>query len=140
MLPRRTLLLIALSPALASPALLQQAVLKFTQGRPVQQGKVGLQVPELVENGNAVPVTVSVTASGAGTERVLRMLLLAELNPLPEVMEVQFGPYAGRPELSTRIRLATSQTLVALAEMADGSIWQQQARVIVTLAACVEGG
>ncbi len=140
MLPRRTLLLLAVSPALASPALLQQALLQFTQGRPVQQGRVQLQVPELVENGNAVPVTVSVTGSGTGVERVRRMLLLAELNPLPEVIEVQFGPYSGKPELSTRIRLATSQTLVAMAEMADGSIWQQQARVIVTLAACVEGG
>jgi sulfur-oxidizing protein SoxY len=136
MLPRRTLLLLAASPALASSAQLQQAMLQFTQGRPAQQGRVQLQVPELVENGNAVPVTVSV----AGAERVLRMLLLAELNPLPEVIQVQFGPHSGRAELSTRIRLATSQTLVALAEMADGSIWQHQARVIVTLAACVEGG
>jgi sulfur-oxidizing protein SoxY len=136
MLVRRSLLLLAVSPVMSSPDSLNQAVERFTQGRSVRDGKVQLLVPELVENGNSVPVEVGVL----GTERVLRLLLLAELNPSPEVAQVQFGPRSARPQIQTRIRLATSQTLIALAELADGSIWRQQVRVLVTLAACVEGG
>jgi sulfur-oxidizing protein SoxY len=136
MLARRAWLAVAVSPAFSSPGTLQQALEHFTKGRSVQNGKVQLLLPELVENGNSVPVLLAVP----GAESVRRLLLLAERNPAPEVIQVEFGPSSGRAQLSTRIRLATSQTLIALAELADGSIWQQQASVIVTLAACVEGG
>ena len=128
----------AANAALANPANLQAAILAFTGGAAVQDGKVKLDISPLVENGNTVPVTVSVP--GLEATQVRRLALFTERNPQPEVAVFQLGPLAGRAEVSTRMRLATSQTVVALAQLADGSCWQQRLQVVVTLAACVEGG
>ena len=90
-----------------------------------------------MENGNTVPVTVSVP--GAEAAAVRRLAIFTERNPQPEVAVFTLGPLAGRALVATRMRLATSQTVVALAQMADGSVWQRRVDVLVTLAACVEG-
>lgn len=124
--------------ALANPASLQAAILAFTSGAAVQDGKVRLDISPLVENGNTVPVTLSVP--GLDATQVRRLALFTERNPQPEVAVFQLGPLAGRAEVATRMRLATSQTVVALAQLADGSCWQHRLQVVVTLAACVEGG
>jgi sulfur-oxidizing protein SoxY len=71
-------------------------------------------------------------------DHVTGLALFAERNPLPEVVAFTLGPRAGKSEVSTRIRLATSQQLVAIARLSDGSYWQHAAKVIVTLAACIE--
>ena len=125
-------------PARATPASLQAAVATFTGGAAVQDGRVKLELSPLVENGNTVPVTVSVPGGDGGSVR--RLAIFTDLNPQPEVAVVTLGPLAGRAQVATRLRLATSQTVVALAQMADGSVWQQRVDVVVTLAACVEGG
>ena len=125
-------------PAAATPELLQSAIAAFAGGAKVQQGRVKLDIAPLVENGNTVPVTVSVEGVDAGAVR--RIALFTERNPQPEVAIFQLGPLAGRAMVATRMRLATSQTIVALAQLTDGSVWQQQVEVVVTLAACVEGG
>ena len=126
------------SPAAATPESLQSAIAAFTGGAKVQQGRVKLDIAPLVENGNTVPVTVSVEGVDAGTVR--RIALFTERNPQPEVAVFQLGPLVGRAMVATRMRLATSQTIVALAQLSDGSVWQQRVEVVVTLAACVEGG
>lgn len=100
----------------------------------MQPGRVKLDIPLLVENGNAVPMTVSVD----GPDRVSSLHVFAQRNPLPHVASFHFGPRAGPPKVSTRIRLATSQTVIAVAKMADGSCWSDSIELIVTLAACVE--
>ncbi len=143
MMDRRQLLVSGLTAwvapaALANPASLQAAILAFTGGAAVQDGKVRLDISPLVENGNTVPVTVSVP--GLDAAQVRRLALFTERNPQPEVAVFQLGPLAGRAVVTTRMRLATSQTVVALAQLADGSCWQQRLQVVVTLAACVEGG
>jgi len=125
-------------PARATPASLLAAIATFTGGAAVQEGRVKLELSPLVENGNTVPVTVSVPGADGGSVR--RLALFTELNPQPEVAVFTLGPLAGRAQVATRLRLATSQTVVALAQMADGSVWQQRIDVVVTLAACVEGG
>lgn len=125
-------------PALATPAVLQAAIAAFAAGAPVRDGRVRLEISPLVENGNTVPVTVSVP--GAEAASVRRLALFTESNPQPEVAVFTFGALAGVAQVATRMRLATSQTVVALAQMADGSVWQQRVGVVVTLAACVEGG
>jgi sulfur-oxidizing protein SoxY len=104
------------------------------------QGDAGVQlsISPLVENGNTVPVTVQVQGAAAGSVR--RLAVLTERNPQPEVAVFTLGPLAGSAQASTRLRLATSQTVVALAHMADGTVWQRRVSVVVTLAACVEGG
>ncbi|MDF2620009.1 MAG: sulfur oxidation protein SoxY [Xanthobacteraceae bacterium] len=123
--------------ALARPSL-QEAVNGFTGGTPVQPGKVKLDVPPLVENGNAVGVTVAVESPMTASDHVRRIALFNEKNPQADVAVFSLGPRAARARIATRIRLATSQTLIAVAELSDGSYWSSSANVIVTLAACIE--
>jgi len=127
-----------LRPARADAAGLQAAVLAFTGGKAPQAGRVRLEVAELVDNGNAVPLTVSVDSPMSEADHVQVIAVFNELNPQREVITARLGPLAGVARLSTRIRLATSQQLVAVARMNDGSHWAQRVDVIVTLAACLE--
>lgn len=121
-------------PAVASRAELEQALRTFTQGQPLSAGEVQLDIAPLIENGNAVPVTLS-------TRQPVKVLaLFNELNPQREVLQAQLRPNPAGARLSTRIRLATSQQLVAVAQATDGRWWEHRVDVIVTLAACIEGG
>lgn len=117
---------------------LDEVIRAFTGGRPVQAGRVTLSVPPLVENGNAVGVTVTVESPMTANDHVRRIALFNEKNPQPDIAVFHLGPRAGRARVATRIRLATSQTMVAVAELSDGSFWSAKANVIVTLAACIE--
>ena len=118
---------------------LAAALRDFTGGQPIREGRVRLDVSPLVENGNAVPISVTVETPMTPADHVRRIGVFNERNPQPNVITAQFGPRSGRAFLATHIRLATSQALVAVAEMNDGSFWSQRVEVIVTLAACIEG-
>jgi len=118
---------------------LAAALRDFTGGQPMREGRVRLDVSPLVENGNAVPISVVVETPMTVTDHVRRIGVFNERNPQPQVISAQFGPRSGRAYLATHIRLATSQALVAVAEMNDGSFWSQRVEVVVTLAACIEG-
>ena len=118
---------------------LTAALRDFTGGQPMREGRVRLDVSPLVENGNAVPLSVVVETPMTAADHVRRIGVFNERNPQPNVITAQFGPRSGRAFLATHIRLATSQALVAVAEMSDGSFWSQRVEVIVTLAACIEG-
>jgi sulfur-oxidizing protein SoxY len=133
--------LLATRPARAAdlPPELAVAVLGFTRGVPLREGRVLLEIAELVENGNAVPVTVSVTSPMTSADHVVALALFNERNPQRDVFSARLGPRSGRARVSARIRLATSQKLVAVARMNDGSCWSHSVDVIVTLAACIEG-
>ena len=124
-------------PALARPSL-DAAIALFAGGREPQPGRVRFEIPPLVENGNAVGVTVTVDSPMTGADHVKRIALFNEKNPQADMAIFHLGPRAGRAAVSTRVRLATSQTVVALAEMSDGSVWSSSANVVVTLAACIE--
>ena len=119
----------------ASPNQVADLIRTVTGASPIRTGKVTLDLPVLVENGNAVAMTVTVDAP-AGSVRTLRVF--ADGNPLPEVLRLRFGPASGAPRISTRIRLADSQTVTALAELTDGTFWQDRVELLVTLAACLE--
>jgi sulfur-oxidizing protein SoxY len=125
--------------ALAAPTELQAAIESFTGGAQVRQGKVALEIAALVENGNVVPVTVAVDSPMTADDHVTRIALFNERNPERDVARFLLGSRAGRARVSTRIRLATSQRLVAVAAMSDGTWWSGSADVVVTLAACIEG-
>ena len=101
-------------------------------------GRVALEIAPLVENGNLVPMTVSVESPMTSTDFVKTVHIISEKNPLPNIVSFNFGARAGRAQVSTRIRLLTSQRLWAIAEMNDGSFWQGHADTVVTLAACTE--
>jgi sulfur-oxidizing protein SoxY len=122
-----------------SPAV-QTALREFTGGAALREGRVLLVISPLVENGNTVPVSVSVESAMTEADHVRRIALFNTRNPQPEVASFAFGRLCGAAQVSTRMRLATSQTVLAVAQFSDGSFWQHSVDVIVTLAACVEGG
>jgi sulfur-oxidizing protein SoxY len=128
-----------IGPAGASSDALAAAVAGYTGGAPVQRGKVRLDIAELVDNGNVVPLTVTVDSAMTAAEHVLAIAIFNEKNPQREVAKFTLGPRAGKASVSTRMRLATSQQLVAVAQLNDGSFWSHSVNVIVTLAACIEG-
>ena len=126
-------------PAAATPDEMQAAMRVLVGEAVPLPGKVKLELPPLVENGNAVPVTVTVESPMTPEAYVRRIALFNEKNPQPQVAVFQLGPRAGRAQVATRIRLADSQTITAVAELSDGSWWSNSAKAIVTLAACLEG-
>lgn len=130
-------LAVLVRPARATAAELDAAIRAYTGGVLPRNGRVTLDIASLVDNGNAVPLTVSVDSPMSATDRVIGIAVFNELNPQREVISATLGPL-GVARLSTRIRLATSQKLVAVARMSDGSHWAQSVDVIVTLAACLE--
>ena len=122
----------------ASAPSLESAIRVFASEAPVKVGRVLLDVAPLVENGNAVPITITVESPMTAADHVRRIAVFNELNPQRDVAVFTLGPRAGQARVATRIRLATSQRLVAVAQMSDGTYWQHAVDVIVTLAACVE--
>jgi sulfur-oxidizing protein SoxY len=117
---------------------MEQAIRNVVGSAPVTPGKVKLDLPPLVENGNTVPLAISVESPMTAADHVRAIHVFTEKNPQPDVVTFRFGPRAGRASVSTRMRLADTQTVVALAEMSDGSFWSARADVVVTLAACLE--
>jgi sulfur-oxidizing protein SoxY len=132
-------LLVTMRPADATPASMQAAIRKVVGEAPVSKGKVAIEIPALVENGNTVPMTVSVDSPMTPQSYVKSIHVFNEKNPQPNVIDIQLGPRAGKASISTRIRLADAQKVVAIAELSDGTFWSDSADVIVTLAACLEG-
>jgi sulfur-oxidizing protein SoxY len=130
--------LIAVRPAHATPAAMQEAINKVVRGARVGTGRVKLELPPLSENGHAVPITVSVESPMTEADHVKAVHVFTEKNPQADVATFHFGPRAGRARVSTRIRLADTQTVVAVCELSDGSFWSGSANVVVTLAACLE--
>jgi sulfur-oxidizing protein SoxY len=129
-----------LRPAWGTPESLRAAIASFTGGKDVRNGRVTLTIDPLVENGNAVPVSVSVQSPMTPADHVQRIALFTPQNPLPEVAVFHLSPASGRAQVSTRMRMATTQSVIAVAVMNDGTVWQHNVEVVVTLAACLEGG
>jgi sulfur-oxidizing protein SoxY len=117
---------------------LATAIAAFSSNTPVKAGRVLLDVAPLVENGNTVPVKITVQSPMTDADHVVAIAIFNEKNPQRDVGVFRLGARAGRATVATRIRLATSQQLVAIAQMSDGTYWSHSVDVIVTLAACVE--
>jgi sulfur-oxidizing protein SoxY len=126
-------------PAAATPAAMEEAIGALVGAAPVKRGKVKLELPPIVENGNTVPLTVTVDSPMSQADHVTGIHIFNEKNPQPYVAAFDLSPRAGKAAVSTRIRLADSQQVVAIARLNDGSFWSDSADVIVTLAACAEG-
>lgn len=128
-----------LRPAAAAPDELTAAIQAWTGGAPLQSGRVTLDIAPIVDNGNTVPLSVAVESPMTAADHVAAIALFNERNPQREIAVFTLGPRAGRARVATRIRLATSQKLVAVARLGDGSFHAQTVDVIVTIAACIEG-
>ena len=139
MIGRRHLLTVlaaaAALPARAAPAEVAALIQALVGDSPLRDGLVHLDLPVLVENGNSVAMSVSVANPPAPVETIH---VFADANPLPNVAIFRFGPGSGAPRVSTRIRLATSQTVTAIARLRDGTYWRDSVELLVTLAACIE--
>ncbi|WP_293867349.1 SoxY-related AACIE arm protein [uncultured Alsobacter sp.] len=130
--------LLALRPAHATASAMQEAMKAFCAGVTPQAGRVTLDIPPLVENGNSVPLTVRVEAAMTAQEHVRRIGVFNERNPQPNIAVFHLNARSGRAEVATRIRLGDSQIIAAIAELSDGSLWTATAELVVTLPACVE--
>src|SRR6185437_5814541 len=130
---------LAIRPASATPASMRAAIRRVVGEAPVTKGRLKIDLPPLIENGNAVSLTVAVESPMTVEDHVKAIHVFTEKNPQPNVISVQLGPRAGRVTFSSRIRLADSQKVIAIAQMSDGSFWSDEIEVIVTLAACLEG-
>jgi sulfur-oxidizing protein SoxY len=138
-LPRRRLIVLAACAAVpranATPAEVATLIHDLVGDSPLKDGLIHLDLPVMVENGNAVGMSVSVTDAPSPVESIH---VFAEGNPLPRVAVFRFGPRSGGPRVSTRMRLATSQTVIAIARLRDGTCWRDSVDLLVTLAACIE--
>ena len=133
-----TVPIVTLRRAEATPAMLASAIRNVVGEADVHTGKVKLDIPPLVENGNTVPLTVSVASPMTADDYVKTIHVFNEKNPQPNIGNFYLGPHSGRAQVSTRIRLADSQKVVAIAQLSDGSFWSTSVDVVVTLAACTE--
>ncbi len=115
-----------------------KAISELLAGRTPQHGRVRLEIPKLAENGLSVPLAVEVESPMTAKDHVRTVHIVSPANPIATVARVHFTPRSGRAFLSTRIRLADSQRVLAFAEMSDGSVWAGDASVVVTLGGCLD--
>ena len=115
-----------------------EAIKKIVGGATLREGKVTLTIPPLVENGNLVVLKVSVDSPMTANDYVKTIYVIAEGNPLPNIFTVYLTPRSGTANITTRVRLADSQKVWAIAQMSNGSFWQGSAETLVTLSACTE--
>jgi sulfur-oxidizing protein SoxY len=108
----------------------------FAGGKTPGEGKVRLDLPEIAENGNTVPMTVTVESPMTEQSYVSDVLILADGNPRPGVATFRFTPASGMAEANTRIRLAETQNVIAVAKMNDGSVYMNKKQVKVTIGGC----
>lgn len=144
-LQRRTFLagtalvtMLPVAAARATPEAMAAAIKEVVGKATVREGKVTLDVPPLIENGNTVPLTVSVESPMSEADHVKAIHVFNEKNPQPHVFDATLGPRNGKAVVGTRIKLGDSQRIVAIAETSKGEFWSASADVIVTLAACLE--
>jgi len=127
-----------LGSARATPEAMAAAIKEVVGDKPIREGRVTLDLPPLVENGNTVSMGVTVDSPMTKGNHVKAIHVFNEKNPQPNVITVRLGPRAGKAHVATRIRLADTQKVIAIAEMSDGTFWSDTQEVIVTLAACLE--
>ncbi|HZL30222.1 MAG TPA: thiosulfate oxidation carrier protein SoxY [Pseudolabrys sp.] len=122
--------------AFATPKAAADDIAKFTGGKAAEQGKITIELPEIAENGNTVPLSIAVDAPMTDADHVTELLVVAEGNPNPGVAMFHFSPMSGKAEAATRIRLATTQNIVAVAKTSTGKFYTAQKLVKVTIGGC----
>jgi sulfur-oxidizing protein SoxY len=123
-------------PASAAVEDTEKRIMEFTGGKTPEAGKITLTAPEIAENGNTVPISVSVESAMTDGDMVQSVMILAEGNPNPEVATFNFTAMSGTAAATTRMRLAKTQNVIAVAKMADGSVFMDKKEVKVTIGGC----
>lgn len=125
--------------AATQPAL-PELIARLTEGAVPARGRITLEIPVLVENGNSVDTRIVVESPMTEADHVRWIHLIAEKNPFPDMARFHLGPRSGRAEVATTLRLATSQKVTAVAALSTGDYLMSDADVVVTLSACIDGG
>ena len=130
--------LVAFAPgrAFATPEETEKALATLTGGTEPQTGKISLTAPEIAENGNTVPVSISVDSAMEGDDLVESVIIFADGNPSPAVATFHFTELSGAALATTRMRLAKTQNVIAVAKMKDGSVFMDKKQVKVTIGGC----
>jgi len=136
--PAGAALTLIVRPAAATPESMQDAIRRVVGDAPIRKGRVHLDIPPLSENGNSVSCAITVESPMTAADHVKAIHVFNEKNPQPNVISVHLGPRAGQARIATRIRLADTQTVTAIAAMSDGTFWSDSANVVVTMGACIE--
>lgn len=123
-------------PVRADDASVAEAIEAAFGDAPRTDGRIAMTLPPVAESGNTVPLTVSIESPMTEADSVKRVMIFANRNPRPLIATMAFGPKAAKAEFSTNIRLSGTQDVIAIAEMTDGTIYQAQVRVMVTVGAC----
>ncbi len=123
-------------PAHADGKATDEAIMKVTGGKKAAMGKITLETPQIAENGSTVPIGISVDSPMTDADNVKSVHLYADGNPNPEVATFHFTGMSGKADVSTRIRLAKTQNVVAVAEMSDGSFMMAKSEIKVTIGGC----
>ena len=124
--------------AVTQSSVLTALVKEYAAGGGVTEGRVKFDIARLVDNGNSVPVEVIVDSPMTQLQHVVGIKIFNEKNPQNDVAQFTLSPQSGRARVATRIRLATTQQLVAVAKMNDGSCWTHTVEVLVTVSSCIE--
>jgi sulfur-oxidizing protein SoxY len=124
--------------ALAQVDPLDPHVRALANGAPMRKGKVTLVLPQLADNGNSVPIRITVDSLMTAADHVKSIHLYSERNPVPNMANFYLGSRAGKAEINSRVRLAGSQRVTAVAKLSDGSFWYDAAPIVVTLSACLD--
>ena len=127
------------TPARATTETMAAAMREALGTAEIRTGRVKLEIPPLVENGNAVPLSIAVESPMTADDHVTTIFVFSEVNPQPNVCRFHLSPRAGKAHVRTTIRLAGTQNIVAVARMKDGSLWSGSGEAIVTEAACLDG-
>ena len=114
----------------------ENAISEFGGGATAEEGVISLTIPEIAENGNSVPISVSVESPMTDDDYVQSVMILAVDNPTLKVATFHFTPASGRAEVSTRMRLARTQDVIALAKMSNGTLYKDARNVKVTIGGC----
>jgi sulfur-oxidizing protein SoxY len=129
-------LLAEVAPAWATPDEARAEIAKFTGGKALEQGNITIELPEIAENGNAVPLGIVVESPMTADNRITDILVVADGNPRPGVAAFHLSPMSGRAEASTRIRLAATENIIVVAKTSDGRFLTAQKQIKVTIGGC----
>ena len=137
-MPASAALTLIVRPAAATPEAMQDAIRRVVGDAPIRKGRVRIDIPPLSENGNSVSCAITVESPMTAQDHVKAIHVFNEKNPQPNVISVHLGPRAGQARIATRIRLADTQTVIAIAALSDGTFWSDSTNVVVTMGACIE--
>lgn len=123
-------------PAFAAPADAEAEIAKFTGGKPTQAGPISIDLPEIAENGNTVPLSIKIDHPMTAQSHVSDILVVSDANPRPVIATFHLTPLSGRAEAATRIRLAATQNVTVIARTSDGRLLTASKQVKVTIGGC----